>query len=92
MLLLAISDLGMSLYNYFNCNPETMSTAISAHVGGLLAGKKLLSKNAVLTKNIDILAKSFDYSVFSIFVELISNLCMILLDNCSVELYTVLVT
>lgn len=38
VLLLVCVDLGYSIYNWATCNPETKSTAISAHVGGLFAG------------------------------------------------------
>jgi len=38
ILLLAICDLSYSIYNWATCNPETRSTAISAHLGGFFAG------------------------------------------------------
>lgn len=38
ILLLTAADLVYTLFNWFTCSPATNSTAISAHVGGLVAG------------------------------------------------------
>ena len=39
ILLLAVADLGYSIYNWFSCRVDTQQVAISAHTGGLLSGK-----------------------------------------------------
>ena len=37
-LILALSDLGFSIYAWYNCDTNVKKTAISAHMGGFLSG------------------------------------------------------